>query len=355
MLIVDNTIFGTPSVIKKITFIDSLFLNTKYRATVLPKNYSNGTGNSCSDSKLGTIYAGLGEQIERHSVYYNKEKSINKIPAISLTSESIMYIDPTKIYLNFDLPGLKNYKKSFQDSCGLASYTDSENTVINSLKEFIERQSFITTWLTKKTKAQYKISEVNNLFQDKNEMLENYFSSFECFDISIFPGIYVLFLIGYSDQIYSVGIGTSTSFKEAYRSALNEFYQCFDAAIASYSNSNKKAIDIYKDYYMSIGVGNFKKAYDFLKRSPIQNIPFDEIQRDNINNLIDIINFFGLEAYLIAIPSQVKNANIRITKVFSYDAFPHMNTTILKPENYKISKILNIEEFPNKGIPIPFP
>ncbi|WP_232226956.1 YcaO-like family protein [Marinilactibacillus sp. 15R] len=274
---------------------------------------------------------------------------------MSLTSESLTYIDPARIYLNFDLPGLKNYEKSFQDSCGLASYTDSENTLINSVKEFIERQSFIATWLTKKTNVQYNINEVNNLFHGKNEMLENHFSTFECFDISIFPGIYVLFLIGYSDQIYSVGIGTSTSFKEAYRSALNEFYQCFDAAIASYNNLNKKAVDIYKDYYMNIGVDNFKKAYVFLKKSPVQNIPFNEVQKDNIDNLINIINFFGIEAYLISIPSQVTNANIRITKVFSYDAFPHMNTAILKPENYKISKMLNIKEFPNKGIPIPFP
>lgn len=97
------------------------------------------------------------------------------------------------------------------------------------------------------------------------------------------------------------------------------------------------------------------EKYKFLENSEHKEINYmkypDGNKLDAIKNGLSSI---PLDYYFAAIIPNI-GPNLKIVKVFSPNAFPHMNTEIINPNDYKITKLIGINEFPNLKKPLPFP
>lgn len=340
-----------------------------YEVAVSSLAIKNAAGSSIEFSKKNAIFAAFGEFNERLSMYYSKRSNIPRIQALSIDgSSSSMSIEPTKFYLNFNLKSLSKYNKNFQDSCGVASHINSNSSVLASLLEFVERQSLIVTWIGMQRKKEYKFEDIlhhlnftkfDTIFS-KTKTLMNKFSYLKCYNISIFPNIFVLFIVGYNSEHYSLGLSAGNCFLAAYRGALKEFIQCYLASRRIKNGESLGKMDLYKDYYLNLSIQEFYDNYKFLERSDpvfLHNKDMRELTNKVlcIYDILKSLNKLGIDPYIVSIPPQNKRTRLKITKVFSPDAFPHMYVPLLDPEQYKICKILNMNEFPNKGKQIPFP
>ncbi|MCL1631599.1 YcaO-like family protein [Sporolactobacillus sp. CPB3-1] len=367
MYLINNHSNGMPFLLYSVNIEDAKFPSVDtYETSILSVTIKNATGNSVDFNKRNSLFAAFGEFNERLSMYHSTQNSIPKIQAFSMNETPSTFIEPTKIYLNLNMKSLSGYDKEFQDSCGVASQINSNASMLASLLEFAERQSLIATWLGKQKRKRYKFKDIlyhlnqNDILFSKTQTLMNKFSYFECYDISIFSNIYVLFIIGFNSEHYALGLSAGNSFLDAYSGALKEFFQCYFASQRIIGNTSAEKIDLYKDYYLNITIQDFYDSYKFLEESDTlylhENDLFD--LTDNqlcIQAILESFKMLGIHSYIVSIPPHNKQTRLKITKVYSPDAFPHMYVPLLEPERYRICKLLNMNKFPNKGKQIPFP
>lgn len=358
----NNNIYS-PYLIRNISFEDKLFLNTDFcNATISPLKMENATGNSSEINKTDTLMACFGEYNERLSMFYNISPEIHMLSAFSLFDDEILKINPSEIYLNYGLKGLSMYKKNFSDSCGVASHVNSDSALYAAILEFVERQSLILTWLAKKVGTKYSIDLLMSIYK-KGHIIKKFskiFSYFKIYNISIYSGIFVILIIGANNKAFSIGLNAGLTFTEALDGALNEFHQSYESILLYQNNPNNNEKELYKKKFLSQTAKEFIQNYNFLEKSISGEISLDDELQGKGNNydlkfLKKLIFKVPIKYYAVSIPPIDKKTRLRIVKVFSTDAFPHMNTKIIDPNKYKITAILGFHKFPNKGNIIPFP
>lgn len=347
----------SPFLIQSVEFEDKLFTDMDYSySTISPYQYKNATGNSSTCVKKNTLMATFGEYNERFTLFHNMKSTISELDAFSLFDNKRLKISPKSVYLNYNLRGLKDYNFSFADSCGVASHLTSEKALKAGMLEFIERQSLIVTWLSKIPGRQYAVSKIITLL-DENVILKKfnkYFSFLKIYDISIYQGIYVILILGSNGRLFSIGLNASNSLKNAVTGALDEFEQTYKSMLIRNYNDRKllssKDSDLYRDSFFNEDCDSFMKKYNFLSNSEEKEIQ-DDVKSDIKSSLLKIpINY-----YAVAIKPEITRTNLRIVKVFSPQAYLHMNTRIIDPSKVQINNFLKIRSFPNKGKLIPFP
>lgn len=359
MLTIDNNnAYGTPFLIKESVIRRQNFLNAEIRSYIMPNEHSDGTGSSVSFSVNNTIKASLGEQLERSSMYKSYIKGPLDYPCFSMLNGELGHVNLDYLLLRHDLPVFKYEELSFSDSCGVASHKTSTLSINAAFLEFIERQSFIYSWLTESPGVKINIDEImNNMPEIKRKliMIKKYISEIYFFDISIHEEVKVILVVGFGEDSFSVGLNADWEIKNAIDGALSEFLESLE--VNFYNHVNDENIELYKKIYMNIIPKEFRKFYHYLVANSIEkkNQFSESIKKYNFKEKVQKISKdLRINPQLTFIPSNF-NSGIKIVKVFASEAFPHMNTMILEPENYPLTSTLGASSFPNKYRSLPFP
>lgn len=236
----------------------------------------------------------------------------------------------------------------------------SDLALYSGISEFIERQSLIATWVGKRAGNQYDISTLPKDMKNKNIMnrFERIFSYFKLYDISIFSGVFVLLLLGINDKDFSIGVCASCSFSDALCGALDEFQQSYESILLFHNSSQSRKQDRYKTSFLKQSPSELKAKYLFLEQMRPLKVSKELSNDSNENKLFKLkkaLRTIPLDYYAVAVVPSMRQINIRIVKIFSPDAFPHMNTEIINPRNYKITNFIGMNSFPNENQPLPFP
>lgn len=351
---------ATPFLISMISLQDKKFINSDYCSTTIsPAAIRNATGNSSTIKKNSAVLAAFGEYNERLNLFYNLCTEIPMLTGFSLFDDTQIKVNPATVYMDFSLKGLRNHKKSFTDSCGLASHVSSDLALYSAIGEFIERQSLIATWLGKRSGKEYEAKALSSDFKMNNVLnrFTDIFEYFKLYDISIFPGVYVLLLLGINDTDFSIGISASCSFSDAFCGALDEFQQSYESILLFHNSDQKRKQDRYKEGFLNQSPWELRDKYLFLeasKKVELNKEKFEISDGDQLTAMKHNLASIGLKCYAVSIIPSI-GPNLRIVKVMSPDAFPHMNTEILEPSEYKITNLIRMNEFPNIGKQLPFP
>lgn len=302
------------------TFIIDIpkFIGQNSEGNLLSLNVGNSfSGSSNSDFRkalLGTI----GEGMERQILYDSNVENKLNLNCINLFTKKIESI-----------PVNQHTKKFFFDTCGLATHLSTSNALENALGEFIERQSFIFTYLSKR-----KVKKVikNNFFK---EIIPDFLHDLKFYEISLISSYKVFFSIGLLNTSIVIGLGAGYTDEEALSKLAKE--------ISSFSpHGSIKAIDgeryDYIHLFHMLPIENIIRAYQFLETSiniyepKKEKVPKQDEVLDELNRL------WGMEPMCTALMNDHYNTS-RYTyskniKVFDLTWFPSLNLTTFTDEIY---------------------
>lgn len=341
----------------KFLIADRNFLSDPIKFQVAAIKEDGTYGISRGFRRISTLKAAVGEHVERVSGFKNGISS-SFLRAFNLYNGEEIIVPTTEILLNHNLKPFYNSKEDnfpFRDTCGYSAHVDSYKNILNGLLEFIERQSFIHTWLIQYPHKKIKIENVQD--KELRERLETFKSNldfFELFNISFWDEIPVVLMIGGKDEAIGVGCSANISLEKSIEGAFDEFWLVFDSFLESTTDvENTK--NIYLKRFSDQKATDIKDQYSFLL--------YNEEQDFQASNNFNLANFvkrlfceYGIETYACMVPINNFSKSIKTIKIISPQAYPHMNTEILNPDEYNISKNLpKGSGFININKPIPFP
>lgn len=363
---------GTPFLINSLTVKQSAFLSHDKAATINPTNLFGIMGNAAHFDKEGVIKSAIGEHIERTSLYINLSTGyeMGKAEAFSLITGEKYHIPMQRIFLSYSNP--TESKPTFNDSCGVGSHLSSNKAIESAFLEFIERQSLILNWLTASKGDKYNWRDFRSKrIKYLSEETFNFIDELYLVDISIHRSVFVIYVLAFGDKYMGLGIAAHWNLETATYNALKEVYQCFhgkkNKEFAVKENRIKEKIISINDphYYSKFFFNNYnskklKALYSYLINSESKSIENNRetvnTGRDDFSEKISVVSRdLGIDILVSFIPTVSRKIKTKIVKVFSVDAFPHMNTTLYNPELFPICKQINAYSFPNKYKPIPFP
>jgi len=359
----------SPFLLKNFTVRSKLFLDSYIFAEM--KSIENAKGFGLRYNKISAIKAGIGEHIERVCSVSNFTKQFidNAIPVIDcfdLLTGEYGKVQANKIFLNFDLPMFRGIDTGnwYNDSCGLASHITSKDSIEGGLKEFIERQSLVTNWLTRSPgeKVSFELLKENNFLNKKLLSLlkysENMSDKIFSFNISLIEGIYVILTIGTKGNAFSSGIGTGNHLDKAIENSLNEYLMILESSILRQGNPGvfKKSTVKYVEHFHSLTVEEFMESFSYLLEG--ENILSEYSYCPSKTNMeswiLNLNEKYGLNIYACYLPHPLKQLKTKVIKVFSPEGFPSIDTETFDPEEFEISKYLTNKKFYNKYVSIPF-
>lgn len=359
----------SPFLLKKFTVRGKLFLDSYIYAEM--KSIENAKGFGLRYNKISAIKAGIGEHIERVCSVSNFTKQFidNTTPVMDcfdlLTGESAK-VQADKIFLNYDLPMFRGLDTSnlYNDSCGLASHITSMEAIEGGLKEFIERQSLVTNWLTRSPgeKVSFALLKENNFLNKRLLSLlkysENMSDKIFSFNISLIEGIYVILTIGTKGNAFSSGIGTGSLLEKAIENSLNEYLMILESSILRLENPGnfKKSTVKYVENFHSLTVKEFMESFSYLLEGEdiLSELSYCPSKINMESWILNLNKKYGLNIYACYLPHPLKQLNTKVVKVFSPEGFPSIDTETFDPEEFGISRYLTGKKFYNKYIPIPF-
>lgn len=309
-------------------FIPYFLRKYKYRQ-LLSLNKFNGTYSTSTDiSHRKTMLGMIGETYEREAmILYNKvcsQKNINPV-CMDMLSKKILNFE------EINNPYLYLY---FLDSCGMASFTNSYNCIENSLAEFIERQAFMLSYLSK--------SKPKILMKDKNflMLIPKEFHFIDFFDISIIENYKVYFALGVKDSVVYCALGAAYTSEEALQKLIKELYISSNRH-GSIKVKHGEKMDYLHLFHM-LSIEQIINAYSYLKEGDYCTFKkTKKYSRDEIIN--ELYNNYGMRPMLMSLYHPHYSHSIlkyaKNVKIFAFNWFP----------SFKISSIPtfifdNIEE-----------
>jgi ribosomal protein S12 methylthiotransferase accessory factor YcaO len=278
-----------------------------------------------------------------------------------ITGETIK-VPAYEVLLEYKLPVFKHSKHmdgKYSDTCGVAAHLNSGDAIRNGFYEFVERQSLIHTWLTKRPGKRVIPEQIENRkIQQTIHDVKKYIDEIHLFNISIVDDFYVILSVGYHEECFSIGVDADPDFHKAVIGSLNEFSMILEGSILFEKETKKESFhdsQLYSEIFYNLTVEAFRSKLQFLfdsepmdERHEPKELPFHQLLK-NVRDQLQV------PIYCTFIPRSVESSVEKVVKVFSPDGYPHMNTELYDPEDYPISKTVPHSGFPNKGIHIPFP
>lgn len=362
---------GSPFILSSFSVQESLYLKD-FKFSRATSNIKYGSGFALRMTTKSLIKASLGEHLERLAAAKNYEKTFedqaNPMRAgFNLVTGEKVDIPAERLFLNLELPmfkAMQNKEDLFNDSCGLASHIQSIDAIKSGFNEFIERQSLIYSWLSESQGETINLVDIYEI--ENNNSLKKIFRIAQCysdeilaFEISIIKGIYVVLTIGYKGAAFASGLGTDSNILKALEKSLNEYLMILDSclSIKAYPQQSKTKYDnVYASNFYKMNVKEFWGKFDYL----VQSSNYIDIKSStyNIDNFQDLIKKthekFQIDIYSCYLPFPLKSIDVKVVKVFSPDAYPHIWTKIFDPLDYKITESLPYTTFPNRFQAIPF-
>lgn len=291
-------------------------------------------------SMLGTIGEGFERQILFSTLVSDLKDEENKFTCINLYKKEL----EKKILDSHTI-------KYFIDTCGLATYTNSDTCLENSFCEFVERQSFIFSYLSKKKP---RIVKKNNFFK---EIIPKKYQILDFFEISLVDSFRVFFAIGQiADDSICIGLGAGYTSEDALRKLLKE--------IISPNTHGDMLLkkDEHVDYihiFNLLSLTQITEAYSYLKKTSIQFVPIKEEKKKMDIVLEDLNTRWGIQPLCLSLISSNQDA-IRYRyaknfKVFDTNWFPSLSvitydekiySNIEKRTGYSLSRKINFIPFP---------
>ena len=306
-------------------------------------------GSSSSRIKKLGILSAIGEFLEREWLYFdNKTSMSNEVKGFSLVDKKVLSINKEELYK----------KNLFSDSCGMSSHTSSQECLINSFCEFVERQSYIYTYLSKTNGYKIDIDVVK-----KNVKLPHIYEKLKFYEISLVESFSVILGLGIINNEVMIGLGGGFSLKESLEHCIKEINQSYFNMVlfSQYVGSrndclkkdkkNKDYIDVFK----GISVESVLKAYEFLNEFPL----YEEKSYDKSYDIEivsrDLYNKCRINPIVIFMQHPRKNLNIKMCKVFDKNWFPMLLPKGYSNDTYEfVEKVMNCKLDRNCTF-LPFP
>lgn len=317
----------------------------KSKAIVSLSSVYNGTFSSASNISMRKSMLGMiGEGFERAAMsqFLNIPlKKDREYYCVDMLEKKI--IEMEEINCSF----LDIY---FYDSCGMASYTNSDNCVENALSEFIERQAFMLSYLSKKTpRVVEKDEKFFSIIPERYHFLNFY-------DISILDSYKVYFAIGSREGTVYCALGAGYTSYEAIQKVVKEL------SIGSVKHGTIKAKPgEQKDYihfFHMLSIEQILNAYDYLNRG--ENIKYIETKKHTIDTVIDELYVrYKMKLFLTGLfhphysHSILKNS--KNVKIFAPNWFPSFKISSIPKEVFdNIESVTGLNLTRNTNY-IPFP
>ncbi|MNJ59437.1 hypothetical protein D3C77_551220 [compost metagenome] len=127
-------------------------------------------------------------------------------------------------------------------------------------------------------------------------------------------------------------------------------------SIKYYPQQIESIHDILITTFYSMDVEEFWEKFNYLMQSSDYiDIESSTSNDDNFQDLVKKTHeTFQIDISTCYLPFPLKSINVKVVKVYSPDAYPHIWTKMYDPLDYKITKRLPPTSFPNKFQTIPF-
>ena len=287
-----------------------------------------------------TLLSSIGEFKERQTLYtYGTFVEGGKIELLNLYDGSI----EERAYS-------KDIAKFFFDSTGCACHTNSKNVVDNAFFEFIERQIYIFTYLTK---SEVKLLEFSF---DLEDIVPCKYKDLNYYNLSSVDSLFVILVYGWiEDKIY-ISLGASNSLGGAINKAIKEIEQLSHVYSSGSHQKLEKKIGkemSYFNIFMSIPDEKLKKSFQFLQNASCHNVNLNELELQFTfeDILKDLKKEYGMEPKLIFLD----NDSLKVVKVVDFNWFPSLLPRMASSENIAFIESKTGRNIDIKCNFIPFP
>lgn len=314
---------------------------------------------------INAVRSTLGEFFEREVLINTNEIRKQFFNAISLLDGTVRKVEASKVV----------FQNEFIDSCGMASHYVSNNVIRTAFLEFLERQSFIYSFLSKNVGkkilidlenyyGEEKSKEVFNEIKKYDKYLKQFIDEINYYNISLIDNVYVVLAISYGKKNKGIGLGTDISPYKAVLKAQKEILQNFATYVTKYEYSSDgfyedspSERDLYFYRFYNLSVDELRRAYNYLEKS--EKVRINNLVKDrafSISQLVKEINErYKMEPYIVCIPSKREITNLKIVKIFDFNWFPHMNPAYYDKEIYHFMEKITGVELNKQELYIPFP
>lgn len=283
----------------------------------------------------------------------------------NLINQSISYYPYNAISLNSKKSDA--YFLGFNDSCACAAHSSKEAALNNSLREFLERQALLGSWMA--SAYRYTINpDVLKFMTPYTHLIEKLLDNGELyiFENGINLPAYSILIFYFSkskqDLVqYSVGGSAGFSLVEALNSALEELWQCFTFQynVKNAASLEDKAGSAYHLNFQQCNHVDTKKIIPFLKNSRTDTFKLntaEEITQLKSFTFEEIINTLaGISTEIYYYHHHDPYMGVHYSKIVSPDFFIHMD--VEKPINLNnaYAKTIRLTKENAYRIKIPFP
>lgn len=327
-------------------YVVSKFLNEFNNKNYVSLNYpSIGCNGSSSDySFINSMLGSIGEVFERQALtnFWEVQIPLKMLTCLNINKRRIERIKFSKEKLSY-----------LYDTCGLSTYTSTEGAFENSLREFIERQSFILSYLSKSP----------GFFLEKNEYFKKFVPKrlqfMNLYEISFISFYKVVFGIGAKkgNRIY-IGLGAGYTIEDALHSFVKEANP-FETGKSEDLIKNLKYLD-YGDVFSILAKDKILAAYDYLEDSPTVKIDdINSCRHDRLQVLDELTNYMKSDLYMTSFFSKnnkyYRNKNAKSIKLFCLNWFPSLDPSSFNDETYEYVEYVTGKKLNRRINFIPFP
>lgn len=334
-------------------FNNPTYLKDERLSLVISRANSIVSGSGINfDSKKSSILASIGEFFEREIFMPNNlNKKIYKdgiIMGYSFIDKKIVELNKNSII--GDVTG-----NAFVDSCGLASYTNSEDCIFNAIREFIERQSFIFNYLSKGS------AKLINLDREKKyKYIFNKYENLKLYNISLIDDYYVILGKAIYNNKFYIGLGASNDIDKAILQCIKEIFQadyCYSNEKANESSCDNKKKNDYIDIFMSLPTSRINEAYRYLDEN-CTICEYKELayKKFSIENIFTQLNKQYLMKPIIIFLSPLRQIDtLKFVKVLDLNWFPNLFPKSYEDKVYDFIENATHKKLDRKCNFIPFP
>lgn len=312
------------------------FLEHNYTSVIKMSSNPTISGFMVNKSLRETLLSSIGEFKERQTLYsYGNYVEGGKIKLLNLYDGSI----EERLYS-------KDTAKFFFDSTGCACHINSEKVVDNAFFEFIERQVYIFTYLTK---SEVKLLEFTF---DIEDIIPHKYKHLNFYNLSPLDSLFVILAYGWIEGKIYISLGASNSLEGAIKKAIKEIEQ-LSYVYSSGSNQKINKEISYFNIFMSIPDEKLKKSFQFLQNASCYNVNSNDLklQFKFEDILKDLKKEYGMEPKLVFID----NDFLKVAKVLDFNWFPSLLPRMASSNNIAFIESKTGRHVDRKCNFIPFP
>lgn len=312
----------------------------------------HASGNSNYSIEKATLCA-IGEFVERETMFENAFDYKHGVK----DSNTLGYSIARNCVVDLEMDFSENFDKYFQDSCAMASHTSSEDCLLNALCEYVERQSFLFSYLSK-TPALFIDFGIKNDFHDTFALFPD--SQLKFYQISLSEVVKVVFAKAYYKGKVMIGLGSSTNIKDAMDKCIKELHQCKEV----YDLAGDKRVDIkglkYGEYgkvFFSLDPKRIWNAYEYLDSTNKSVLYLDHEQTPvSIKKFcVELYEKYKMDPIIVYLNRRRNCSTHKVIKILDTKWFNSLLVKNYSPDLFVFVESVTGRQLDKKCTFIPFP